>query len=128
MLNKAMIIGHLGDDPEMRQAGEHDVANFRVATTERWKDSSGDQQEKTEWHTVVAWRALAEVCGKYLRKGSKVYVEGKLQTRPWEKDGVKRYSTEIVAMQVKFLDPKGSSDSGGGSGGPPPHSDDDVPF
>lgn len=130
MLNKVQIIGHLGKDPELRQAGDTPVVNFSVATSERWNDKQGEKQEKTEWHNVVAWRALAENCNKYLHKGSKVYAEGKLQTRKWEdKDGNDRYTTEIVAFNVVFLDPKGASNSGGGAqGGPPPMGEDDVPF
>lgn len=136
MLNKATIIGHLGRDPELRHTGGGNaVANFSIATTERWKDRNGEKQEKTEWHNVVAWGVLGENCDKYLHKGSKAYVEGRLQTREWEdREGQKRRTTEIVAMNVVFLDPKGSSDRGGGGGGgrsnyqPPPPDDDDVPF
>lgn len=106
MVNKTTIIGNLGADPEIRytQSGDQ-VATFSVATTERWKDKSGQQQEATEWHRVVAWRRLAEICGEYLGKGSMVYVEGKLQTRKWQdKNGAERYTTEIVAKEMKMLD------------------------
>lgn len=140
MINKAIIIGHLGADPEIRytQSGTA-VATFNVATTERWKDNDGNSQEQTEWHRIVAWGKQAEICGEYLVKGSKVYIEGKIQTRSWEdKEGVKRYTTEIVMREMKMLDPKdkGSSDGYGGSGGskgeepPPPESKfgEDVPF
>jgi len=137
MLNKATIIGHLGGDPTLRStSGGTAVANFSVATTERWKDRNGEKQERTEWHSVVAWGVLGENCERYLRKGSKAYVEGRLQTREWEdREGQKRRTTEIVAMNVVFLDPKDSSNRGDGGGGggrgnyqPPPHDDDDVPF
>lgn len=113
MLNKVMIIGNLGADPDVRYMPSGDaVANFSVATTERWKDrETGEQREKTEWHRVAAFKRLAEICGDYLRKGSKVYVEGSLQTREWEKDGVKRYSTEIKAREMKMLDSKSSGES-----------------
>ena len=108
MINKAMIIGNLGQDPEKKVAENGTViTTFSVATTEKWKDkNSGETTEQTEWHRVVAFRRLAEICADYLRKGSKVYIEGKLQTRSWEKDGVKKYSTEIVAQEMKMLDSK----------------------
>lgn len=109
MVNKVMLIGNLGAEPEGRftQSGIA-VSNFSVCTSERWKDKSGQQQQTEEWHRVVAWKNLAEVCGKYLHKGSKVYVEGKLQTRKWQdKNGNDRYTTEIVASDVQFLTPKG---------------------
>ncbi|MCI5113460.1 MAG: single-stranded DNA-binding protein [Candidatus Electrothrix sp. AU1_5] len=117
MLNKVMLIGHLGGDPELRytQSGVA-VASFSVATNERWKDKDGQQQEQTEWHRIVAWRHRAEFCNTYLHKGSKIYLEGKLQTRKWQdQNGNDRYTTEIVAFDVQFLTPKGES---GGSGGP----------
>lgn len=97
-LNKAIIIGHLGKDPELRPVGEGNVCNFSVATSEKYKD-----KETTEWHRIVVWGKLADICGKYLTKGQQVCVEGKIQTRMWEKDGVKQYSTEIVASDVRFL-------------------------
>jgi single-strand DNA-binding protein len=111
MINKAMIIGNLGQDPEKKVAENGTViTTFSVATTEKWKDkNSGETTEQTEWHRVVAFRRLAEICADYLRKGSKVYIEGKLQTRSWEKDGVKKYSTEIVAQEMKMLDSKTNS-------------------
>jgi single-strand DNA-binding protein len=115
MLNKAMLIGNLGADPTMRrtQSGLA-VCNFDVATSERWKDKNGQQQQSDEWHRVVAWKNLAEACGEYLHKGSKVYVEGRLQTRKWQdQNSNDRYTTEIVATDVQFLTPKGG---GGGSG------------
>uniref|UniRef100_UPI004055EB16 single-stranded DNA-binding protein n=1 Tax=Candidatus Electrothrix sp. TaxID=2170559 RepID=UPI004055EB16 len=132
MLNKAMIIGHLGADPELRytQSGLA-VANFSVATSRRWKDKEGQQQEQTEWHRIVVWDRRGEICNQYLHKGSKVYVEGRLQTRKWQdQNGNDRYTTEIIAFDVQFLTPKGESGGGYGGGGggydpgpePPPSS------
>ncbi len=143
MINKAILIGNLGADPEIRytQSGTQ-VATFRLATTERWKGQDGQMQENTEWHRVVAWGRLAEICGEYLNKGSKVYIEGRIQTRKWQdQDGNDRYTTEIVAREMKMLSPRGgeSSSGGGYSGGsgadsfpePPPGyggTGEDVPF
>ena len=121
MLNKAMLIGNLGADPELRytQSGVA-VASLRIATTRRWKNKEGQQQEQTEWHNIVAWDRLGEICNEYLHKGSKVYVEGRLQTRKWQdQSGNDRYTTEIVASDVQFLTPRGEGGggySGGGSG------------
>lgn len=114
MINKAILIGNLGADPELRytQNGTA-MATFTIATTERWKNKEGGQEEKTEWHRIVAWRQLAEICGNYLQKGSKVYIEGSIQTRQWDdKDGNKRYTTEIVARDMKMLTPKGAGGQG----------------
>ena len=108
MINKVILIGNLGADPELRytQSGAP-VASFRVATTERWKGQDGQMQEQTEWHNIVAWRRLAEICGEYLSKGSRVYIEGELQTRKWkDKDGNNRYTTEIVVKEMKMLSPR----------------------
>ena len=122
MLNKAMLIGNLGADPELRytQSGVA-VASLRIATSRRWKDKEGQQQEQTEWHNIVAWDRLGEICNEYLHKGSKIYVEGRLQTRKWQdQSGNDRYTTEIVASDVQFLTPRGEGGggySGGGSGG-----------
>ena len=105
-INKAMLIGNLGSDPELRftPSGEQ-VANFSLATTESWTDKSGERQERAEWHRIVLWRRLAEVAGQYLKKGSKIYIEGKLQTRSWEdQNGQKRYTTEVVANSMEMLD------------------------
>ena len=114
MLNKCQIIGNLGADPEMRytQNGQA-VTNFNVATSRKWTQD-GEQREETEWFSVVAWGKLAEVCAQYLAKGRQVYVEGRMQTRSWEgDDGVKRYRTELVAQEVKFLGgPRDSNESG----------------
>lgn len=106
-LNKVMLIGNLGADPEVRNTPNgSQVANFRIACTESWTDQAGQRQERTEWVTVVAWKKLAEVAQKYLRKGSKVYVEGKLQTRQWEdrNGGGKRFATEVQCDDLKMLD------------------------
>ena len=119
MLNKASLIGRLGGDPEVRytQSGTA-VANFTVATSERWKDKDGQQQEQTEWHRIVAFARLGEICGEYLSKGSLVYIEGRIQTRSWDdKDGNKRYTTEIVAREMKMLGSKNDNNGGGGGGG-----------
>ena len=121
MINKAILIGNLGADPEVRytQSGTA-VATFNIATTERWKGQDGQMQEQTEWHRIVAWAKLAEICGEYLHKGSKVYIEGKIQTRKWQdKDGVDRYTTEIVARDMKMLSPKGEGGRQGAYQEPP---------
>jgi single-strand DNA-binding protein len=104
-LNKAQLIGHLGKDPELKytQAGTA-VCSFSIATNESWKDQEGNVQERTEWHNIVAWRRLAEVCGEWLKKGKRVYIEGRMQTRSYEKDGVKKYVMEIVADDMIMLD------------------------
>jgi single-strand DNA-binding protein len=125
-VNKAIIIGNLGKDPEVRYTtGGQAVANFTVATNDRWTDKSGQQQERTEWHRIVVWGKQAENCGQYLKKGRSVYVEGRLQTREWtNKEGQKQYTTEIVAVIVQFLGGRGEGGGGGGRGpddfGPPP--------
>ncbi|MGI6373807.1 MAG: single-stranded DNA-binding protein [Patescibacteria group bacterium] len=114
-LNKAMIIGNLTRDPELRTTPSgQSVASFSVATNFTWTDQSGQQQKKAEFHNVVAWRKLAEICANYLRKGSKVFIEGRLQTTDWAgQDGVKRYRTEIVVENMIMLDSKGSQAGGG---------------
>ncbi len=110
-VNKVILVGNLGRDPEVRYMPNGEaVANFSIATTENWKDKSGVKQEKTEWHNIVMYRKLAEIAGEYLKKGRPVYVEGRLQTRKWEKDGVTRYSTEIIADSMQML---GGRDGGG---------------
>ena len=112
-INKVILIGNLGADPEQRSTqGGVAVTNFRVATSESFEDREGNKQERTEWTTVVAWGKLGELCGKYLARGRKVYVEGKLQTRKWQdRAGADRYSTEVVAREVLFLDSRGQSGS-----------------
>lgn len=116
-LNKAMIIGRLGSDPEVRYTQSNTaVANFNVATNERFKDRNGEFQERTEWHRIVAWGRTAEICQEYLKKGSLVYIEGPIQTREWEdKDGQKRYTTEIKALTMQMLDSRSDQSSGSGT-------------
>jgi single-strand DNA-binding protein len=121
-VNKVVLIGNLGADPEVRYTpGGQAVANFNIATSESWLNKQGNREERTEWHRIVAWGKLAELCGQYLNKGRKVYVEGRLQTRSFDKDGVTRYITEIKAQDVQFLDGNAPSidrpadDMGGGS-------------
>tara|TARA_Y100001963_G_C6771477_1_gene445125 strand:+ start:303 stop:917 length:615 start_codon:yes stop_codon:yes gene_type:complete len=120
-INKVILIGNLGTDPEVRympQGGA--VANLTVATSESWTDkATNERKEQTEWHRVVIYQRLAEIAGEYLRKGSKVYIEGKLKTRKWQdKDGVERYTTEIIANELQMLDGRGEGQQqGGGMGG-----------
>jgi single-strand DNA-binding protein len=150
-VNKVIIIGNLGQDPEVRyMPNGNAVANITVATSETWKDrNTGENQERTEWHRVVLFRRLAEIAGEYLKKGAKVYLEGKLQTRKWQdQSGQDRYTTEIVADQLQMLDSRGGGSGGGfgdsgGSRAPAPQQksagggdtgfagsdlDDDIPF
>ena len=129
-INKAIIVGNLGKDPEVRYANNGSaIASITVATSEQWKDkSTGEKQEKTEWHRISAFGRLAEIMGEYLKKGSQVYIEGRIQTRKWQdKSGQDRYTTEIIANELQML---GSRGGGGGSmGGGAPQSDfnQDVP-
>lgn len=119
-VNKVIIVGRLGADPELKTLSSgQTVANFNLATSENWQDKDGKKQEKTEWHRVVVWGRLAEICGKHLGKGRQVFVEGKLQTRSWEdQQGQKKYTTEIVANNIQFLGAPGErtqeSSAGGG--------------
>lgn len=110
MVNKAIIIGHVGQDPEVRYTGNASdgakVATIRVATTERYNDREGNLKEQTEWHSIVCWRSTADVVEKYVKKGTQVYVEGKLRTRNWEQNGVKHYATDIVADTIRLLGKK----------------------
>ena len=112
-INKVILVGNLGQDPEVKYtAGGAAVTTLSLATSESWKDKdTGSDQEKTEWHRVVRWRRLAEIAGEYLKKGSKVYIEGQLQTRKWEQDGQTRYTTEVIGRDMQFLDSRGSSSS-----------------
>jgi len=150
-VNKVILVGNLGKDPELRYTPSGAaVANFTIATSERYKDRNGQTQEKTEWHNIVAWRQLAEICGKYLHKGKQVYIEGRIQTRSYDdRDGNKRYITEIVADQMQMLGGRGGEEntnyaprSGNYQQGssapasgpnvdfddPPFNPDDDIPF
>ncbi|MEM0963150.1 MAG: single-stranded DNA-binding protein [Bacteroidota bacterium] len=115
-VNKVILIGNLGQDPELRYTGSGTaVCNMRLATTETYKDRDGNVVENTEWHNVVAWSRLAEICGEYLKKGSQAYFEGQLQTRQWEdKDGNNRYTTEVKVREMTML---GGRDGGGSGGG-----------
>jgi single-strand DNA-binding protein len=143
-VNKVIIVGNVGRDPELRytQSGQP-VASFSIATNERFKDKDGNWKDRTEWHRIVAWARLAEICGEYLRKGSQVYVEGRIQTRDWEdKEGNKRQTTEIIALGMQMLGRRGEgggpsmSDDGNqarGAGGEdipqqPSGADDEIPF
>ena len=119
-VNKVILIGNLGGDPEVRYTpGGAAVANVNLATNESWNDREGQRQERTEWHRLVFWSKLAEIVGQYLKKGSKVYVEGRLQTRQWDdQSGQKRYTTEIVVSDMQMLDGRGDGAMGGGMGGP----------
>ena len=154
-VNKVILVGNLGADPELKYTpSNRAVANLRIATNEVFKDKGGQRQERTEWHRVTVWGEQAETCQKFLSKGRSVYIEGRLQTREYEKDGQKRYSTEIVADRVVFLGGGGPGAGAGGAGGGggggggggrrggwgdegagapepdmgPPAGDDDVPF
>lgn len=129
-VNKVILLGHLGKDPESKSlpSGQK-MCSFSIATSEQWKDQSGQKQERTDWHNIVVWAKLAELCETYLQKGSEVYLEGKLSTRSWDdKDGKKQYRTEVTANEVKFISGNRKKDSGGSAqnGGAPP--DDDIPF
>ena len=108
-INKVILVGNLGRDPEVRATQDGSkIVNLSLATSERWKDrNSGEQRERTEWHRVVFFNRLAEIVEQYVKKGTKLYVEGRLQTRSWEQDGVKRYSTEVVANEMQMLDSRG---------------------
>lgn len=158
-VNRVTFIGHLGADPEVRYTPDgRPVANFNLATTESWNDrNTGERQERTEWHRLVLWGKLAEIAGQYLKKGTKIYVEGRLQTRSWDdQSGQKRYMTEVVVSdmeKIEKIDWRGEGGEGGGSGGrdagysdrpaggqnvgpatqpdaspPPGGDDDDLPF
>lgn len=105
-INKVILIGRLGKDPEVRNTPNAKVASFSVATSETFKDKSGQKKENTEWHNVVAWRGLADIAEKYLRKGDQVYIEGRLKTRSWEANGQTKYITEVVADQLVMLGSK----------------------
>ncbi len=152
MINKVILVGHLGRDPEIRSTTSGTpVGNFSLATNRQWKDRDGQRQEETEWHQIVVWGRQAEVAGQYLSRGRQVYIEGRLQTRSWEdrNSGEKRYKTEVVCEILKFLggrgdtggppgpqgpppyEPPGGSSPMGGSGpmgGEPEPEDDDIPF
>lgn len=118
-VNKVILIGNLGKDPELKYFPNGDAfCNVTIATSESWNDKqSGEKKERTEWHNVVFTRKLAEIAGKYLKKGAKVYVEGSLRTRKWEKDGIDRYTTEILVNDMQMLDGRGGGGDGDSAGG-----------
>ncbi|HEY3356881.1 MAG TPA: single-stranded DNA-binding protein [Polyangia bacterium] len=124
-VNKVILVGHLGKDPELRQAGGQAVCELRLATTDNYAGKDGAKQESTEWHSVVVWGKQAESCARYLSKGRQVYVEGRLRTRSWEKDGAKQYRTEVVASTVQFLSGAGKGD---GPAAAQTGDDDSIPF
>jgi single-strand DNA-binding protein len=147
-VNKVILVGNLGSDPQVRYTpGGQAVANFNIATSERFNNKAGEKEERTEWHRIVAWGKLAEICQQYLKKGKQVYIEGRLQTRQWEdQQGQKRQTTEIVAQTMQMLGRAGEGGGPGGGGGggadfasqdfgsqePAPQgastTDDDLPF
>ncbi len=137
-VNKVILVGRLGADPEVRYTSNGTaVASFRMATSESWTNKDGQREERTEWHRIVAWRKLAEICGEYLSKGKQVYIEGRLQTREWEdRDGVKRWTTEITAQNMQMLGSPGDQVRTDEPTAPPPPGDreagvaedDDIPF
>lgn len=128
-VNKVILVGNLGKDPEVRHLESGAVvANFPIATTETYKDKSGNRQEQTEWHNIVLWRGLAEIAEKYLRKGNQVYIEGKLRSRSWEdKDGNTRYITEVVGDNMTMLGSKPNSSDSSSSSSPAPSNNDNSP-
>ncbi len=117
-VNKVILVGNLGRDPETRYMPDGGaITNFSIATTDTWKDKSGEKQEKTEWHRISTFQRLAEIAGEYLKKGSQVYIEGRLQTRKWtDKDGVEKYTTEIIADKMQMLGSRQGMGSDGGGG------------
>ncbi len=121
-VNKVILVGNLGRDPETRYTtGGEAVTNVSIATTDTWKDKAGEKQERTEWHRVAFFGKLAEIAGEYLKKGSQVYVEGRLQTRKWQdKEGQEKYTTEIIADRMQMLGSRAGAGGGGGGGEPPP--------
>jgi single-strand DNA-binding protein len=142
-VNKAILVGNLGKDPELRYTPSGTaVCTFSLATTDRFKNKQGEQQERTEWHNIVVWAGLAEICGKYLTKGKQVYIEGRIQNRSYDdRDGNKRYISEIVANEMQMLSRAGDQGGGGsarptspvaessaGSQEPTFNPDDDIPF
>lgn len=142
-VNKVILVGNLGKDPEVRNLENGaTVANFTIATTESYKDkTTGEKKDITEWHNIVLWRGLADIAAKYLHKGDMIYLEGKLRTRSWEKEGVTRYTTEVVGDNMTMLSTRKSSNAGGGNAGTtastpsytgnnevPASSTDDLPF
>ncbi len=138
MVNRVFLIGRLGRDPEVRYTQSRTaVANFSLATSERWVDSEGNRQERTEWHRIVAFNKLGEICGQYLKKGRLVFIEGRLQTREWDdRDGNKRQTTEIIASNMQMLESRSAAENADAEGSGPQQretmevgiTDDDIPF
>lgn len=134
MVNKCILVGNLGQDPDTKSTPSGvSVCTLSVATSRTWKDKQGQKQDETEWHRVIVWDKAAEFCGNYLKKGSKVYVEGRLATRKWEKDGVTMYTTEIIAQTVQNLTPRSADDQQQNNQQPGQHGFDastgeEVPF
>lgn len=137
MVNVAHLIGNVGKDPEVRTtASGQQIASFSLATSQRWKDREGNKQEKTEWHNVVAWGKLADIVARFVTKGSRLYIQGRIETQSWDdkESGQKRYKTQIVADQMTMLGDRKSGDSGERSSGAEPGDgggyagDDDIPF
>ena len=139
-INKVILVGHVGKDPEIKQVANGTLAKLTLATTERYKNKAGERQERTEWHNITLWSPLAEIAERYVRKGSKLYIEGRFQTRSYEDNtGNKRYATEVVAREMLMLDSRSSSAEGSyvadaqapGEAPPSPpaaEADDDLPF
>ena len=135
-VNKVILVGNLGADPEVKYTPSgKSVANFRIATSEQWTNKDGEKEERTEWHRIVAWGRLGEICGEYLHKGKQVYVEGRLQTKTWEdRDGNKRYTTEIIAQAMQMLGAAGKEERSRSAEDrfpveePVTIPDDDIPF
>ena len=129
MINKAILVGNVGGEPEIRNLdNDAKVATFSLATSERYQDRNGQRQERTEWHRIVAWRGLAGIVEQYVHKGTKLYIEGKITYRQYkDKDGNDRYTTEIVADEMKMLDSRGGGNSGGGSVSEPVTNYDSAP-
>lgn len=131
-VNRVTLLGRLGRDPETKDANGTAICNFSIATSKKWKDDSGEKQEKTEWHNIVCFRKTAELAGKYLAKGRQVYIEGELQTRSWDdkETGAKKYKTEIVAHSLQFIGDSKSDSTEQSSGGAEPsfNNDESIPF
>ena len=129
-VNLVILVGNLGRDPELSYAQNGTaVAKFSIATSEQWKDkATGEKKEQTEWHRIVAFSRLAEICGEYLSKGKQVYIQGRLQTSSWEKDGVTHYATDIIANQMQMLSGNGESANKPAKDVPKKPDDDDIPF
>lgn len=129
-VNRVTLLGHLGRDPEIKQINGQSMANFSIATTDKYKNKAGEIVEDTEWHNIVIWGKLADIVGKWLSKGSAVYLEGKLKTNKWEKDGVTRYSTNVICDKMQMLGSNNGNNKTASQNddNTPPLADDDIPF